>query len=62
VPAEERPLYIGLGNTLLGVVMLLTSLVGLIVDYLGFAACFVFCALCFLLALERVLKLQQKTG
>ena len=59
VPADQRPLYIGLSNTTLGIVMLLTSLVGLIVDSLGFAACFLFCALCFLLALERVFKLSR---
>ena len=60
VPPDQRPLYIGLSNTTLGIVMLLTSLVGLIVDYAGFAACFIFCALCFVLALERILKMQAR--
>lgn len=39
VPAGQGPLYFGLLNTLLGIAMLLASLVGLIVDRFGFAAC-----------------------
>lgn len=58
VPAGQGPLYFGLLNTLLGVAMLFTSLVGLIVDQLGFTALFIFCGLCFALALERVLRLR----
>ena len=57
-PDHERPLYIGLGNTLLGVVMLLTSLVGLIAAGAGFAALFVFCLVCFALAFERVSRMR----
>ena len=58
VPAGQGPLYFGLLNTLLGVAMLFTSLVGLIVDQAGFTALFVFCGLCFALALDRVLRLK----
>jgi MFS family permease len=58
VPAGQGPLYFGLLNTLLGVAMLFTSLVGVIVDQLGFVALYVFCALCFSVALERVLRLK----
>jgi MFS family permease len=58
VPAGQGPLYFGLLNTLLGVAMLFTSLVGVIVDQLGFVALFVFCGLCFAMALERVLRLR----
>ena len=57
-PMGRGPLYFGLMNTLLGVAMLLTSLVGLIVDYLGFAALFVFCGACFAVAVERVMRLR----
>jgi MFS family permease len=59
VPAGQGPLYFGLLNTLLGIAMLFTSLVGLIVDGLGFAALFVFCGICFALALERVTRLRR---
>jgi MFS family permease len=62
VPAGQGPLYFGLLNTLLGIAMLFTSLVGLIVDGLGFAALFVFCGVCFALALERVTRLRQKVA
>lgn len=58
-PMGQGPLYFGLMNTLLGVAMLLTSLVGLIVDVFGFAALFVFCGACFVVALERVLRLRR---
>lgn len=60
VPAGQGPLYFGLLNTLLGVAMLFTSLVGLIVDNLGYAALFIFCGVCFALALDRVLRLKQR--
>lgn len=58
VPAGQGPLYFGLLNTLLGIAMLFTSLVGLIVDQAGFTTLFIFCAVCFALALERVLRLK----
>ncbi len=60
VPAGQGPLYFGLLNTLLGIAMLFASLVGLIVDRFGFAALFLFCAICFALAFERVLRLRQQ--
>lgn len=46
-PAENRSLYFGLTNTALGIMMLLTSLLGVIVDQLGFMALFIFAALAF---------------
>jgi MFS family permease len=61
VPAGQGPLYFGLLNTLLGVAMLFTSLVGLLVDNFGYTALFLFCLLCFCIALERVFKLRQST-
>ena len=60
IPTSERPLYIGLTNSLLGVVLVFTSLVGVIVDLAGFAVLFIFCAGCFALAFERVTKLRKR--
>jgi MFS family permease len=40
VPDAERPIYLGLANTLSGVVTLLSVLGGLLVDWLGFAGLF----------------------
>lgn len=40
VPEAERPLYLGLANTLIGVVVLVSGFGGLIVDLLGFAGLF----------------------
>jgi MFS family permease len=49
VPEVERPLYLGLGNTLVGGVVLLSGLGGLVVDVLGFAGLFILAlSLCFL--------------
>lgn len=39
-PEAERPLYLGLSNTLMGIVVLISGLGGLIVDFLGFAGLF----------------------
>jgi MFS family permease len=58
-PAAQQSLYFGLSNTLLGVVLLLTSLVGVIVDRLGFAALFIFCGLAFAVALERLSRMRD---
>lgn len=60
-PADERPLYFGLNNTTLGIVLLLTSSVGLLADAFGYAAIFVFCALCFLV-IVRQLSVIGKTA
>ncbi len=56
---DQRSLYIGLGNTILGVVILLTSLVGVVVDHFGFAALFVFCGCAFLLALQFLARMRD---
>lgn len=40
-PEAERPLYLGLSNTLMGVVALISGLGGLVVDLLGFAGLFI---------------------
>lgn len=41
VPAPERPLYLGLSNTLMGIVALISGLGGLLVDLLGYAGLFI---------------------
>jgi MFS family permease len=56
---EQQSLYFGLSNTVLGVVLLLTSLVGLIVDRFGYLGLFVFCGLAFGVALERTARLRR---
>lgn len=40
VPDPERPLYLGLSNTLMGIVVLISGLGGLVVDTFGFAGLF----------------------
>ena len=40
IPGAERPLYLGLSNTLMGVVVLISGLGGLVVDFFGFAGLF----------------------
>ncbi len=58
-PPGRQSLYIGLSNSILGVVLLLTSLVGLIVDHFGFAGLFLFSALAFIVALERLAGMRE---
>jgi MFS family permease len=41
IPEAERPLYLGLSNTLVGVVVLVSGLGGLVVDVFGLAGLFV---------------------
>ncbi len=41
VPESERPLYLGLSNTLMGAVVLVSGLAGLLVDIFGFAGLFI---------------------
>jgi len=40
VTEAERPLYLGLSNTLMGIVVLISGLGGLVVDFFGFAGLF----------------------
>jgi MFS family permease len=50
VPEAERPLYLGLSNTLIGIVVLISGFGGLVVDLLGYAGLFGLSALLCLLA------------
>jgi Major Facilitator Superfamily len=56
---DHRSLYIGLSNSILGVVLLLTTLVGVIVDQVGFIGLFVFCGIAFLIGLERLAGMRE---
>lgn len=58
-PAESRSLYFGLTNTALGIVMLLTSLLGVIVDQLGFVALFLFAALAFAFSVYQFWRMKK---
>ena len=59
-PSNERPIYYGLNNTLLGIVQILTSSVGLIADAFSYPALFVFCGLCFLAMLRLVHSIARE--
>ena len=41
IPDTERPIYLGLSNTLSGIAVLISGLGGLVVDALGFVGLFV---------------------
>jgi hypothetical protein len=58
-PQDQQSLYIGLSNTVLGLVILLTSVVGIIVDQFGFAGLFIFSGLAFGVALERLMRMHE---
>lgn len=58
-PVERRSLYFGLTNSLLGVIMLATSLIGLIVDRFGFTALYVFAAAAYGFALVQLFRLKE---
>jgi MFS family permease len=58
-PPEHQSLYIGLSNSILGVVILLTSVVGLIVDQFGFTGLFIFSGFAFVVALERLVRMHE---
>jgi hypothetical protein len=53
-PENDRSIYIGFGNTWMGLVLLLTGVSGLIVKLLGFEALFIFTIMAHLLALSAV--------
>jgi MFS family permease len=60
VPENERPSYIGLANTLLGVVTLLPVIGGQIVHYLGYYGLFIIGFLFALVGLFMVLQLPER--
>jgi MFS family permease len=58
-PADDRPIYIGLTNTVMGIALLATSVGGLIVDLVGFTVLFSFTLALYALALFLTLRLQE---
>ena len=58
-PAEERSLYLGFSNTLLGLVLLSTGLSGGIVKLFGFQALIGFTLICHVLAMLLALKIAK---
>ena len=59
VPADERPLYLGLSSTLVGMILLLTFAGGLLADLLGFAGLFVVSLLLYLAAYGLATSLPE---
>jgi MFS family permease len=58
-PPTERPIYIGLVNTVLGIVTVALSLGGVIVDIAGYHALFWLAALCFLPGLWAAWRMRD---
>jgi hypothetical protein len=61
-PVDERSIYIGFGNTWMGVILLATGGSGLIVKLLGFEALFIFTIMAHFLALMAVNKIERMQG
>ena len=61
-PADNRPLYIGFTNTIMGIALLATSVGGLIVDLVGFTVLFSLALAFYALALLSTLRLQEPRG
>jgi len=58
-PPDNRPLYIGFTNTIMGVTLLAVSVGGLIVDLVGFTVLFSLALAFYALALLLTLRLQE---
>ena len=58
-PADNRPLYVGFTNTIMGVALLAASVGGLIVDLVGFTVLFSLALAFYALALLSTLRLQE---
>jgi len=62
VPEDERPLYLGLSNTLMGIVTLISGLGGLLVDTLGFSGLFLVSLILCLIAYVLASSLPEPRG
>jgi MFS family permease len=58
-PADDRPIYIGFTNTIMGVALLASSVGGLIVDMTGFTVLFSLALAFYAVALFLTLRLQE---
>jgi len=59
IPPDDRPIYIGFANTVMGIAVLASSVGGLIVDLVGFTALFSLALAFYALALLLTLRLQE---
>jgi len=58
-PADNRPIYVGFTNTIMGVALLASSVGGLIVDLVGFTVLFSLALAFYAVALFLTLRLQE---
>ena len=58
-PADDRPIYIGFTNTIMGIALLASSVGGLIVDLAGFTVLFSLALAFYAVALFLTLRLQE---
>jgi MFS family permease len=58
-PADDRPIYIGLTNTIMGITLLVSSVGGLIVDLAGFTVLFSLALVFYTSALFLTLRLHE---
>jgi MFS family permease len=62
VPEEERPLYLGLSNTLIGLALLLSGALGMLANPFGFAGLFLFSLGLYGLAFLMASRLPEPRG
>lgn len=61
-PEDERSLYVGFANTLLGIALLLTSFGGFVVDLTGYAGVFTLAAACYGVGILTIARMQDAPG
>lgn len=59
-PPEDRSMWFGLTNTLIGLTMIATSTIGLIIDVFGYATMFSLCGVAFAFAILQILPMVRK--
>ena len=62
VPDDSRSIYLGLSNTLMGIVMLVSGLGGLVVDFFGFVGLFLIALALCLIAFVLAVGLPEPRG
>lgn len=59
-PPAERSTWFGLTNTLIGIIMIATSVIGVIIDVFGYAAMFGVCGVAFAFSITQMLPLARR--
>ncbi|MCW1969725.1 MAG: hypothetical protein KIH69_016560 [Anaerolineae bacterium] len=59
-PPDDRSMWFGLTNTLIGLTMIATSAIGLIIDVFGYATMFSLCGVAFAFAILQILPMARK--